>query len=225
MKLCLKETAALEARVKTKTKMDKRSHLYKLAIAIVLSLALFISGCADETIDKYALFDQAISLYEAGDYEGAIEGFDAALDATRGKVSEFQYDILRYRAECELITGDYSAAKNTYNALLQLDDSAENQDRYNELLAQFGDIDALEDANQLFNDGDYQAAYDRFSEMAALDGSLSGRVAWFDQAVCAEYLGDYSDAYALLERFIEEYPDDEKAVKEAEFCRSRSSSL
>lgn len=208
----------MEVQAENKT-VDAFSKAAKFLFTVLF--LMFLSGCQDSSPDKYELRSEAISLYNAGNYEQAIVSFNEALDASKGEVSDFQYDLLKYRAECELRTGDYAAAESTYNALLQLDEASENQDRYNGLIAELDKLDELSDAHDLFESGEYQAAYDKFAGFAHLDGTLSGKTAWFNQAVCAEYLRDYQDAYALFSRYILEYPEDESALKETEFCRSR----
>ena len=41
------------------------------------------------------------------------------------------------------------------------------------------------------------------------------------QIIACEELGDLASARTLLEEYLEEYPDDEAAAKEAEFLETR----
>lgn len=212
---------ALEVRIKS-IKQISAIFLRIFLVTFFLSILSFLlmTGCVSTDKDRYELRKEAISLYNDGNYEEAIDLFNKALNSRPGEVSDFQYDILKYRAECELRSGDYEKAKETYQALLSLDEE-ENQERYNALLDEFEKLDEIEEANSLFNEGDYTAAYDKYKTSASLDGTAAGKIAWFNEAVCAEYLGNYSEAYSLYSEFASEYPDDAEAIKEAEFCRSR----
>lgn len=184
----------------------------------VIALALMLTACGSE--DKYALREQGIELYKNGDYDAAIEAFDKALDASDGQVSELQYDILKYRGECEIRTGDYTAAKESYTALYELCDDKDKA-RIDEIYNELGALDKIKEAADMLKSGSYTEAYDAFSEYAVLDGSMTGRAAVYNKAVCAEYLGNFDEAYELLSRYIDMYPDDAEAKKEAEFCRTR----
>lgn len=188
-------------------------------ILTVLLAAAILTGCTGA--DKYALRDNGIELYNSGDYAGAIEAFDQALDASDGQVSDLQYDILKYKGECEIRTGDYTAAKNSYTALYELCRDDPDSARIEEIYDQLGALDKIKEAADLLKSGSYTEAYDAFSEYAELDGSMTGRAAVYNKAVCAEYLGNFGEAYELLKEYTDMYPDDEAAVKEAEFCRTR----
>lgn len=62
-----------------------------------------------------------IEKLDAGDYSGAVMEFDAAIQASTGKVGAFEIDVLKYRAEAEYMLKDYQAAAHTYDVLLQVD--------------------------------------------------------------------------------------------------------
>ena len=189
----------------------------KYVIAITAA-ALMLTACGGE--DKYALREQGIEFYNSGDYVAAIDAFDKALDASDGQVSELQYDILKYRGECEIRTGDYTAAKESYTALYELCDDKDKA-RIDEIYNELGALDKIKEAADMLKSGSYTEAYDAFSEYAVLDGSMTGRAAVYNKAVCAEYLGNFVEAYELLSQYLDKYPDDEAAKKEAEFCRTR----
>ena len=199
---------------------EKAIYIYKQIIfAVLIMTAMMLTACGGE--DKYALRDQGIELYNSGDYEGAAELFDKAMDASDGQVSELQFDILKYRGECEIRLGDYSAAKASYDALYELckDDAdyAEIEQVYNELSY----LDKLQAAVKLMQSGSYSEAYEALGSYAKADGTFTGAAAMYNQAVCAEHLGNFEEAYALFSQYLGVYPDDESARKEAEFCRTR----
>ena len=199
---------------------EKAIYIYKpIIFAVLIMTAMMLTACGGE--DKYALRDQGIELYNSGDYEGAAELFDKAMDASDGQVSELQFDILKYRGECEIRLGDYSAAKASYDALYELckDDAdyAEIEQVYNELSY----LDKLQAAVKLMQSGSYSEAYEALGSYAKADGTFTGAAAMYNQAVCAEHLGNFEEAYALFSQYLGVYPDDESARKEAEFCRTR----
>lgn len=194
--------------------------LRKIMKPVALCIAvLVLTACTGA--DKYALRDQGIELYKSGDYEAAIEAFDKAMEASDGQVSELQYDILKYRGECEIRLGDYSAAKESYNALYELckdsTDYADIEQIYNELSS----LDKIQAAAELIKSGKYSEAYAALEKYARADGTFTGAAAIYNRAVCAEYLGNFDEAYELFEQYLKVYPEDEAAKKEAEFCRTR----
>ena len=60
---------------------------------------------------------QGIAYLEAGDYEAAIGAFNTALAHTDAKVTTVEYDVLKYRAEAEVLSGKYEDALETYTIL------------------------------------------------------------------------------------------------------------
>ena len=192
-----------------------------IRLAVLLVTAVMLTACSSD--DKYALRDQGIELYKSGDYEAAIEAFDKAMEASDGQVSELQYDILKYRGECEIRSGDYSAAKESYTALYELckdsTDFADIEQIYNELSS----LDKIQAAAELIKSGRYSEAYAALEKYAKADGTFTGAAAIYNRAVCAEYLGNFDEAYELFCQYLKVYPEDEAAKKEAEFCRTRRS--
>ena len=47
------------------------------------------------------------------------------------------------------------------------------------------------------------------------------RVLEFNQIVAYEYTGDFKQAAVLMEAYLKKYPDDEKALREYEFLKTR----
>ena len=190
------------------------------AAAAALGAAVILCGC-EKGPDKYEIRESAVALYQQGDYAGAITAFNEALEASGGEVTDLQYDILKYRAECEVRTGDYVAAKKTYSALVELEGESGDNGRAAQILGELGALDEIKDAAELVKEEKYADAYDAFALYAKLDGTLTGRAAVYNQAVCAEHMGNYQEAYEILSKYLEMYPDDEAEKKEAEFCRTR----
>lgn len=205
--------------VSVKRSLNASRRIILAAAACLMTISL--TACGGE--DKYALRESAVALYEAGDYKGALEGFNAALEASDGQVSELQFDMLKYKAECQLKLGEYADAKKSYEALLQLDEVKENENSYNEIIKQLDALEKISSAGRLFDSGNYREALEILKEYASLeDGTPCGSIAWYNMAVCEEYLGDYESASEHFSKYLEIYPEDEKAGKEYRFSSTRA---
>jgi len=196
--------------------MRKKS--FTTVFAILLA-AVLLTGCADRKL--YAVREEAVKAFEAGDYANARTLFDEALSYGNGQVAEVEFDILRYRAECELRLKDYEAAKESYRILSELDSSEDGKILYAELKEQFERVSLLEEALKLMEDGSYEKAYASFDELAGLGGDPISAAAWFNKAVCAEYMGNWDVAAELFGDYLAIYPDDAEAKKEYDFCITR----
>lgn len=79
-------------------KQNFRKHLRPLAV--LAAAALLLTGCKGVTEEEKTARENGIALLESGDYEGALDQFEALIqDADR--VTDFEVDILKYRAEAE----------------------------------------------------------------------------------------------------------------------------
>ena len=200
----------------------RKKAIRKMAAVSMLSamLGLLLSGCGGSSkIEE--LREQAIASYNAGDFASAEAQLDEALSSEWGKVSDIQIDILRYRAECELMQGKFNEALDTYEALLAADVSEEASKSYENVIAELSNLDKLSAMVSDIEAGEYQKAYDEASLLADLEGSAIGRLSWFNKAVCAEHLGNYEEAYELFNEYLKVYPEDAEAKKELDFLRTR----
>lgn len=201
---------------------SRQKHAFsRMRCCLLLSLVLFSLAACSKAPDKESLREQAIASYEAGDYETARNQFDEALMAGKGQVSAFQFDVLQYRGECELRLGRYDEAQKTYEALLAADTDKTRQETYQGIVDDLGNIGAVKAAVEQMDAGQYEEAYEALAAYAKLDGSLAGKLAWFNKGVCAEYQQKYDEAYELFQEYLEAYPDDADAKKEADFLRTR----
>lgn len=125
-----------------------------LLLAVVLMLA---AGCTSKEKEKLELRNLGISQMDAGDYTGAIQSFQQALEASDGLVGEFELDVLMYRAEAQLKTGAYEDAAYTYNVLSQVDEE-KTEYRIREFIA-------------YTLDGQLDAALETYEKVCELGGS------------------------------------------------------
>ena len=91
----------------------------KLA-AVFLAAAMFLTACGSVTEEQLEVREAAIGMMENGDYEGAVAAFNGLVEEATS-VTEFELDILKYRAEAEYMLEDYEAALHTYRTLMEVD--------------------------------------------------------------------------------------------------------
>ena len=69
--------------------------------------------------------------------------------------------------------------------------------------------------------GDAESALQYFEQALALEDPSMTQVLKFNQIVAYEYLGDFQQAGVLMKNYLAIYPDDQDAVREYEFLKSR----
>ena len=170
-------------------KQNFRKHLRPLAV--LAAAALLLTGCKGVTEEEKTARENGIALLESGDYEGALDQFEALIqDADR--VTDFEVDILKYRAEAEYGLKDYEAAAHTYDILSQIDKER----------AEYGYFAAL----SLAKAGDPAGAWEKLEQGRALDED--GTAPGFAEAMTAvgeAYLdsGDQERADAVYTELIQ----------------------
>lgn len=99
-------------------------------IAAALSLVLLMTGCNDrEKQEKQDAYRQiGINCMQEGDYEGAVEAFQSALDQSLAVIGQEEIDICYYKAAAQYAAGKTEDAIATYQALIEYDE--ENNDAY-----------------------------------------------------------------------------------------------
>ena len=208
----------MDMKKRRKTGTRRPGKLLLLA-ALILGMAV-LPGCGSR-MNKKELRELGIEAMRAGDYEGAKQRFAEALEASDGEVSELQYDILKYRGECEIRLGQYEEAQETYGILAQLDTKEENQRKYQEVLQELSGLSGLKEAIAHMDAGEYETAVEMLEPLAELHGGMVGMAAWFNRAVCMEHLQQFDEAEEAFSAYVEQYPEDEKALRELDFLKTR----
>ena len=104
-----------ETRWGSRMKKNRKKHVLPVLLAVCL-----LSGCSGVSSGMREARQAGIDLLNSGDYEGAIAQFEQVIEKT-GRVTEFELDVLKYRAEAEAGLSDYEAAAHTYEILSQVD--------------------------------------------------------------------------------------------------------
>ncbi len=193
-------------------------------------------------------FDVALSK-DSGDYDMRIEiaqalmekGYEAeakaylqaALGSNEKKISDYDRGRLAY------YMGDYENARNylestkgnkNAEAVLLLGQTYEKLGDYNYAASIYSNyLTAYSDNVYLLNRlgmcklqaGDAETALEYFEKALALEESSMTQVLKFNQIVAYEYLGEFDQANVLMRSYLQIYPDDQEALREYEFLRSR----
>ena len=113
---------------------DRNNRIYAVRrTALIMALVMLtpvLSACGKRARQEKELREFAIALMNEGAYGAAIAKFDEALSMNDGGVGETEIDILKYRAQAEMLMGDYAAAEYTYT-LLEREDG--KRDEYTNL--------------------------------------------------------------------------------------------
>ena len=171
----------------------------KYIIAMMLSICVLFSGCADP-IEDGAVF------LEEGKYEEAQDQFELAIE--KGKNLGEAYLGLGI---CYWEAGDYKAAQPTFGMALENGAEASGV-LYNMLGHCEMNMDCPEKAVYYFEQGQ------TFSDISP---ELKQEMA-FNEVVAYEEMKMYDEAKAKLEIYVSNYPDDAVAAKELEFLTTQA---
>ncbi|MCI8453098.1 MAG: tetratricopeptide repeat protein [Lachnospiraceae bacterium] len=139
-----------------------------------LAVFLLLSGCGVKKARQEAR-ENGIALMESGDYESAIAVFDELIEEAR-RVTAFELDVLRYRAEAEFAAGDYEAAAYSYGLLNETDKERAEYDYLAAVsLAAAGDTDG---AREYLDAG---RALDKENKEPGFDAAIAALAKAFEQ--------------------------------------------
>lgn len=145
-------------------------------------------------------YDRGRLYYYLGDYDSACVSLEKARSDT-----DYQSTMLLGRTYEAL--GDYNYALSVYQAYLANDQT--HPEIYNQLgLCQMA-MGSYQDALTSFQTG-----------LKAKDNTVLQSLS-FNEIVAYEHLGEFKKASVLMDTYLENYPGDETAAREAEFLKTR----
>ncbi len=195
-------------------------HMLKLmkTAAWIGCVTLLLSGCGNK-VEELRL--QGIDLVEKGKYDEAITTLDEAMERSKGRVGEEQYDILLYKAEAEYMLGDYDAARKIVETLREVNG---DQEVYLQFQTQLDARQYIENATKALNDGDTDTARESLDQAKAA-GLTNDKDYQFDELVYLEKTAQWQEAYEAVQTFLDNYPGDADATRELAFLRTRIDEL
>lgn len=153
-----------------------------------------------DTAKQLEAYDSGRIYYYLGEYQKAYLALEEAKD--KGGADSYLYLGRSYEA-----TGDYNYASNVYNNYLSKQGS--NAEIYNQL-------GLCEMAKK-----EYQKALDAFQAGKQIEGNELMQTLSFNEIVAYEYLEEYQKAAVLLKTYLQNYPDDQTAIREQAFLSTR----
>lgn len=183
--------------------------------ALLAAVLLLLSGCGSGRCGELRL--QGIDQLEKGKYQEAVESFEQAMRAGKGRISKEQFDILKYRTEAEYMLGDYEAAGKTLDILTKADGEREE---YQTLRERIAAKLLVRDAGTALNENRISDAR-RLMDEAAAAGMQEDRDLAFDEIVYLEKTAQWQAAYDAMQAFTEQYPSDSDTEREKRFLETR----
>lgn len=150
--------------------------------------------------NEMSQYDKGRMYYYMGDYQKAYLALEEA--KTKQGVEAYLYLGKAYEA-----TGDYNYASSVYNSYLAK--NAGDARIYNQL----GICEMQKEQ--------YVKALDAFQKGLELGDKSVLQSLQFNEIVAYEHMGEFQKATVLLESYLKNYPDDEKAKREYEFLSTR----
>lgn len=161
----------------------------------------YLRTALNERVEKMSSYDRGRIYYYLGEYQQACLNLEDAKKADTA-------DVYLYLGKSYEATGDYNyAIQNVYQAYLN---GHEGDARlYNQLGLCY------------MYQKDYASALEVFQKAMNIPDNEMMQTLQFNEAVAYEFLGEYAKAAALLNSYLQTYPDDETAARELGFLSTR----
>lgn len=173
-------------------------HKYCVILILLLSITLGTTGCVKNPAEEGVLLLQEHKYKEAiQEFEKAVEKEINIADAYRG------IGIAKWELR------DYEGARDSFQKALK-NEAVPTATLYN-----FLGVCELQ-----LNNHQKALSYFRIGMAAECSEELL-REMRYNEIVCFEALGEWESAKAKLQEYVADYPDDERASKEAEFLETR----
>lgn len=150
---------------------------------------------------KMSIYQQGKFYYYLGQYEDARNSFEKASSSID------TVEMILFLGKTYEALGDANYAASLYSGFI---------DRH---------ADAAEVYNQLglckLKAGEYSSALEAFENGSAIENNTIMQSLNYNEIVAYEYLTDFKKAAVLMEAYLKVYPDDQKALREYEFLKTR----
>lgn len=161
---------------------------------------VYLQQAIDNAPKDITNFDKGRIYYYMDDYELARNYLEQARDAGDAQAAY-------YLGKTWEALGEYNYAASVYNSYLK--DQEKSALIYNQLALCYMQLE------------DYDAALSAIEEGLQLEDKTFQQVLSFNRIVIYEYQGDFKKAAALMAAYKRNYPDDEEALREYEFLKTR----
>lgn len=153
-----------------------------------------------DTAKQLDAYDSGRIYYYLGQYQKASLALEEAKD--KGGADSYLYLGRSYEA-----TGDYNYASSVYSNYLSK--QGPNAEIYNQL--------GLCEMSKK----EYQKALEAFQAGKQIEGNELMQTLAFNEIVAYEYLEEYQRAAVLINTYLQNYPDDQAALREQQFLSTR----
>lgn len=172
-------------------------------------------------------------LSHAGYHEEGMAYLNTFLTENEKKLSDYDKGrIFFYMQDYEnaKLSLEKAKSENTENVILLLGKTYEQLGDYNYATSVYKNylaenVEAAEIYNQLglckLKSEEYEDALSAFKSAANVENNGMERTLLFNQIVAHEYTGNFKQAYVLMEEYLKKYPEDETAIREFEFLKTR----
>ena len=205
----LEEEKLAEAKKDFDIALSKDSSDYDMRINIAQTLMdkgyeeegkAYLQAALGSNEKKISIYDKGRLSYYMGDYENARNYLESA------KGNRNAETVLLLGQTYEKL-GDFNYAASIYSNYLT--ENPDNVIIYNRLgMCKLQAKDA-------------ESALDYFEQALKLEEPSMTQVLKFNQIVAYEYLGEFDQASVLMKNYLQIYPDDQDALREYEFLKSR----
>ncbi len=110
---------------------------------------------------KYSMKKKAVSLYDEGDYQGALDLFNEAISPSLPLLTGFDNDIRLYIADCYINSGEYGLACKEYGKIKLWAGDKSDDKQYMEHVT---DLENIAIGLYLYDKGEYEQALDKLSK-------------------------------------------------------------
>ena len=188
----------------------------KKILYILILICFILTACTNRN-KIMAYRAEGINSLQNKNYKEALDYFNMAIQAGDGQVSELQYDLLLYKAECLFQLGDFSASRDIYNVLLKV---SPNNPQFKDIFSIISSIASLDELRSALDNNNLEHAQELIDNLKQT-GLEHDRSVIFNQAVLYEKQGQWKYALDQFKYYLTQFPDDKKAMHEIDFINAQ----